>query len=339
MIPYSPLRVIRMKTSIRRAAFTLIELLVVIAIIAILIGLLLPAVQKVREAAARMKCSNNLKQIGLAYQNYHSAFDEFAPSFTIDSTKPAASLGLPLVIHGWGIYLLPYLEQEALFRQYNMNDNYFAVANRPTMATSLNAFLCPSTPRTTLTYTKTQSLAPLAPGAITLTMAAADYAPSDCINNGMANTLGYGNRQVWGGLVPVIKGTTATALAMALGFTTSDIFAKPRRIASITDGTSNTMQIAEDAGRPDRYQNGRLISSNTQNDAGWGDWESEYGLDGIGGSCALNCDNGNEVYAFHTGGANIQFADGSVRFIRDSIAIATFAKMISGAEGDIFSID
>src|SRR5262245_9085845 len=99
----------------RRRAFTLIELLVVIAIIAILIGLLLPAVQKVREAAARTKCQNNLKQIGLAMHNYHSAYDKFPAGYvSAAATVDGDGLGPGW---GWGAFLLPYLEQEPLYRQ------------------------------------------------------------------------------------------------------------------------------------------------------------------------------------------------------------------------------
>src|SRR6266699_3282540 len=119
-----------------RGAFTLIELLVVIAIIAILIGLLLPAVQKVREAAARLKCQNNLKQLSLAVHNYHDA-NSFLPPGGIDvKIVGAPKFGIPVtaqhITHGWAIQILPYIEQDAMFRNYNMRLDWQHPANQPT---------------------------------------------------------------------------------------------------------------------------------------------------------------------------------------------------------------
>src|SRR5262245_36942955 len=100
-------------TTARRHGFTLIELLVVIAIIAVLIGLLLPAVQKVREAASRMACANNLKNLGLAAHNYHDAHNSFPPG-AVGPLTPAFPQYLNLKHHGLGTYLLPYLQQPAI---------------------------------------------------------------------------------------------------------------------------------------------------------------------------------------------------------------------------------
>jgi prepilin-type N-terminal cleavage/methylation domain-containing protein len=126
-----------------RRAFTLIELLVVIAIIAVLIGLLLPAVQKVREAAQRAQCSNNLKQLALACHNYHDANGALPPSNTYRDNTNAVDAFM-----GWGIIILPYLEQNALFQRYDNTKFNHDVANAEVLATRLTVQICPTDPFT-----------------------------------------------------------------------------------------------------------------------------------------------------------------------------------------------
>src|SRR4051794_36740120 len=148
-----PIGVTSMGPCRTRRAFTLIELLVVIAIIGTLVGLLLPAVQKVREAAARAKCQNNLKQIGLGLHHYEGVHRRYPPSCVI--ANPAADGSAYGVSYGddirvgpsgfaWGTLLLPFLEQEALYRQFNLNEPCWSPVNAAAAKTRVSVFICPS---------------------------------------------------------------------------------------------------------------------------------------------------------------------------------------------------
>src|SRR3954471_16584697 len=147
---------------VRSSAFTLIELLVVIAIIAILIGLLLPAVQKVRDAAARAKCQNNLKQLGLAAHNYHDAVGKMPPAVQI-AHPPAngdqntlSAYRFPGFGPNWCIFLLPFMEQDPLFRQINvssyMSSGGLDLSYRNIRNQTIPIMLCPSDPNNTTPF-------------------------------------------------------------------------------------------------------------------------------------------------------------------------------------------
>ena len=134
------------RPGVRRPGFTLIELLVVIAIIAILIGLLLPAVQKIREAANRIKCANNLHQMVLGLHNYESANGEFPPAYTAPNFNPG---------WGWSTWILPYVEQDNVYKQLDPIKNLFGKGSNPSTPASnapntqlvqqrLQIFRCPS---------------------------------------------------------------------------------------------------------------------------------------------------------------------------------------------------
>jgi prepilin-type N-terminal cleavage/methylation domain-containing protein len=313
-----------MRTDIsRRPGFTLIELLVVIAIIAILIGLLLPAVQKIREAANRMKCQNNLKQIGLGLHNYQTQNGYFPPgaitsATTAGPTRTREKLGITTPTnHGWAVFLLPYIEQDNLYRQYNFNEHWYAAANKQARETQIPILLCPSTPGGNNRFNdKTIS-------AIPVRAAASDYAPDNA----------YGAPLEGLGLVDVAVNRDGVLEVN-----------EAWSIAEIRDGTSNTSVIAEDAGRPDRWRVGRVVTPKGQPDGGWADRDAEYithgfTADGVSdpGPCHTNCTNNNEVYSFHSGGANHVFADGSVHFIKASMDIRMFVKLLTRSGDDIIT--
>jgi prepilin-type N-terminal cleavage/methylation domain-containing protein len=300
---------------LRRDAFTLIELLVVIAIIGVLVGLLLPAVQKVREAAARAKCQNNLKQIGLAYHNYESANGGFAPCCMMNVGQPV----------GWGLFILPFIEQDNLYRQFNlaypfydtMNSNNQAVAN-----TQIPIFNCPSAPTRSGPYTAMYMM-----GSMMVTGQAypADYSSILGIDQSLANYLGLTVSQLSGALQPDIN----------------------TKITSILDGTSNTMLIKEIAGKAELYQDQKdarqQLSGNYGGFGGWCDPTSScsmmYGSSADGlttpGTCHTNCSNDYGFNSFHPMGANHVFCDGSVRFITSSTDIYIVCALITKQGGEV----
>jgi prepilin-type N-terminal cleavage/methylation domain-containing protein/prepilin-type processing-associated H-X9-DG protein len=299
----------------RRAGFTLIELLVVIAIIAVLIGLLLPAVQKVREAAARTQCANNMRQIGIAMHNYHDAYRAFCPGRT--TVAP---------MHSWTAHILPFIEQDNVQRAYSFNLDWNNPVNYTAIRIQVNIFNCPATPP----GLRTDNNIAAAP-------ACGDYSTISEIKWFVAiNCFGYP------------RFTNVTGDPRQVGALVKD---QRTRITEITDGTSNTILVAEDAGRPDLYITGGVKGDPSiagWKEGGWADPGAPFSIDGsdtngsVPGSCAMNCSNNSEVYSFHNGGALFLFADGSVHFISSSLDLCTLAALVTraGSEqvntGDLF---
>jgi prepilin-type N-terminal cleavage/methylation domain-containing protein/prepilin-type processing-associated H-X9-DG protein len=314
----------------RRSAFTLIELLVVIAIIAILIGLLLPAVQKVRESAARLSCSNNLKQIGLGLHNHESSLGYF-PS----SVRPAGGTRI-----SWTVGLLPYIEQGNVSDRYDITQNWDAPANLPLTSKPIKIFQCPSTPQPNRLDGNPQP-----PAVWTPVVAVTDYAAVTGVDPTLA-ALYPG--QIKAGPGVLVRNDKAT-------------------IAAVTDGLSNTIMVTESAGRPQVYRRGQPFGSppaERVNGGGWARPASDFDVKGstpdgasVPGSCALNCTNGldtgssgyphpvygtngtSEAYSFHVNGANVLMGDGSVRFITAGVDIVTFAALATRGGGEAVSND
>lgn len=308
-------------TQLPRRGFTLIELLVVIAIIGTLVALLLPAVQAAREAARRAQCSNNVRQLGLALHNFYSAFDGF-PTTTVNPT------------HNWGAQLLPYFEQGNLFNAYNMEAGFSEIGNSTAVGFPLSVFLCPSTPEPPRKNPFFPARVPAGSGLEKWPAATADYAGSTGIHSSL-----WSPPEVLPGPAPNTDGVFQGNMNQGR-----------RQIQEIRDGTSNTIMLLESAGRHYLWRAGQKVANsgttaaNSALVSGWaeGNLFNARGYDQSGlnkGPCMINCSNSFAAYSFHPSGANVGMADGSVRFLKETIAASTFAALMTRAGGEIVSAD
>jgi prepilin-type N-terminal cleavage/methylation domain-containing protein/prepilin-type processing-associated H-X9-DG protein len=343
-----------MKKLVARKGFTLVELLVVIAIIGILVGLLLPAVQAAREAARRMSCSNNMKQLGLAFHNYESANKTFPPAWIIDERAYAAmNLTVALNVRPYGQFILPFMEQGNLANI--MNSRAPAIAQAPgfgfnpvdvtqnlaAIEQPLAVFVCPSAQGGTERVYDGGLPAGALPGLPALTWRAApsDYCATTGVR-GVFSQLAYAN---------FTPGPRHGALGVAT--------ARDSKLGSITDGTSNTFLLGERTGGSAiflrRVRDGSTLAPilGAANGGGWGDFlNGEHWLQGSlqdgspgpnGGPCAINCTNrrGDGFHSFHPGGLHFLMADGSVQFVSEAAAPFSIAARITRQGGEVFSVE
>jgi prepilin-type N-terminal cleavage/methylation domain-containing protein len=333
------------RSSTHRPGFTLVELLVAITVLAILVGLLLPAAMRVREASLRSSCQNNLRQVGMAMQQYVGVRGAFPPLWAYSdywsNGQPSGSLS------NWTPYLLPYLDQTDLANTYNLNIMFYQ--NTGAIARPLKVLQCPSSPRPVELVTEIDwnpstvagisSLAVLNPYfTASFEAAPTDYTGFSKISDDWKDLLGYPSGSP--DLTPVLSTPpfpTPGELAAFLAGGSISLRAAYRKPADITDGLSNSIVLIEDAGRPQLWENGSLVNAApTVHYSGWADPGGEFGIlqgDTLNGTL-INVTNNRGIYSFHPAGANFPLADGSVRFLGVGISAQTLVALLTCSAGD-----
>lgn len=317
-----------------RRGFTLIEVLVVIAIIALLIGVLLPAVQKVREAANRIKCANNLKQIALAAQNYHGTYERFPVGARLSVNVGGVPTGGTTL---W-VELFPYIEQDNLYKlwDYKNNRNNVAGEKNATQAQVIKLLICPSDPLPEPVSQLETSAPPWSLGI---------YGLSSYGGNAGQRSSTFGDAPPYPRLtrdgiffLPVDSRVDSSVC-----------------LAGITDGSSYTFLFGERDRRDPEFDRRRPeVWPSAFPTAGWGKW-GFVAHAGIMGSVTLHSavpinyrvpsggdfstleDRASAFGSGHPGGANVAFADGHVQFLRESTSLEVLRALSTRAGGEVVS--
>ncbi|MFO0896405.1 MAG: DUF1559 domain-containing protein, partial [Pirellulales bacterium] len=312
----------------RKCGLTLVELLVVIAVIGILISLLLPAVQAAREAARRMQCRNNLKQIGLALHTYANQHREHLPSFSAAMFDVSGKPWRPNPRAGgygewhsfsWRSTVLPYHEQQSVFNSLDFTRPVGAAINRNALKQLLTLHQCPSTdgcPRLIAEF-----------GAVEMR----DRPPAGALD--YAGVMGLGGlydqnpqaRGVWFPRSGVFE------VGSSDGYSTEQRYGTPPRLTDVEDGLSQTLLVVEQAGKPNEYFQSWVVNSIDPKSGAWLSCEYPHFVDWLG----VNQTNATGIFSYHPGLAHAVRCDGSVTSLSEGVSPMVIVALLTSVGGEV----
>jgi type II secretory pathway pseudopilin PulG len=298
-----------------------VELLVVIAIIGILVALLLPAIQAAREAARRTSCQNNMKQLVLATLNYETARKELPPSKYRASVPNPSGFGTITVEHSTITYLLPYLEERAIADQWNFKQTWnnsntsLAIDNKRLSEKFIAGLRCATAPEQRFDW----------PGAT-------DYRVCDAMATASTSAI---TELINSGQVKPRPNSKGRYVSMLYTHSTGGYTEDPPKLKLCTDGTSQTFMWFETGANPIRYANGAPTNQLTTAGRSWAQYENWYVIHNRCGTAMFNCNNADEIFSFHVGGAFFGMGDGAVKFLTTDINPDVFVSYMTRDSSDI----
>ncbi|EMB15201.1 DUF1559 domain-containing protein [Rhodopirellula europaea] len=323
---------------IPKQGVTILELLVLVGIVGVLLALLLPAVQSARESARKVTCKNNLRQMGIAIQSFHSAHQRMPSLYNGSFTANGNTLTFPKRywdehhFHSWQVALLPSLEQSSLYESIDMTTAASDPKNQPNVNVELSVFQCPSTSN----VTPFSNVRNFAPNDVIGTAARSDY---EAIGGIHLSSIANENRQ--------LLGTNIALGAWGLPLQTIPKDAtyynvETTRFRDVTDGLSNSIILAEMSGRPDPYVRGKLDEDYEEIDniskPAWAISGSYHAIV-LSKKFGVNETNHNGIYSFHASGVHVSLADGSVRMLSNSTNKAVLQALTTRAGRETVSIE
>lgn len=314
-----------------RIGVTLIETLVVLGIVVILVAILLPAVQSVRKSARQITCQNNLRQMALAVHAHEAAHRALPKLYAGSFLQRPRVVQDEFHFHSWRTTILPQLGQMVLYERIDLSLPATVATNQANLNTPVSVFVCPST---SIRNDIVPDIYEFNNGALPVkrigTAARSDYEAIAGVNyDARLQNLGGVRFGPWG--------------RVQYGGNFKPISYAPGRFASVSDGLSNTILIAERAGRPDWYRRGKAVDPYPYSNS---DYQIDHHQAAWGISThilwlmfdhdkGINETNDRGIYRFHNAGANVGLADGSVQFLTDTMDQETLNALITRSAGDI----